>query len=428
MSTQTKGTDQAVIQLEPSLILADDNARFGLKQTRIDTLAESILEFGGVHTPVSVEVLTGVEGKQYRMLAGHYRLAAVSQLNEQQKAGLTLPAIVTATETPLDRLRRQLSENMDRENQSPMDQAIAIKKLKDAGIAVMEIRKIFSRPGGRKGLKVAPASNSFINMTLSFLDLPKAIQEKIHDGRVGVAAAYELTKVPVEKRASVLEAAEVDRQKQIDREESDEEKFLKAEAKKDEAVQKLEAVTSKLDEAKKTIETLNEEAKAQAKVAAEKYAAANKPLGEISIEELEKAKAERKAAEDALVETNKKLKGAIGVVKKLSEKSKSAEQMASERAKKLAEARKKKTSPASKKVAPVGPANVRKAARDQGVATSGAVPLKLKEIHEAFGEWTLPGSHAKVAKIGKIIMDVINGILTPRQGLDAVAVITGEKI
>lgn len=84
-------------------------------------------------------------------------------------------------------------------NRSPIDEALEIRRLIQQGVSKMEIRKMFARPGGRKGFKSMPVSNSFINMRLSFLDLPKAIQEKIHDGRLGVAAAYELTKVTTGK-------------------------------------------------------------------------------------------------------------------------------------------------------------------------------------------------------------------------------------
>ena len=206
-------------QLDPGVILADENSRFGLKRLRLDTLVQSSLEMGGVNTPVEVEPLdTPVDGKQYRLTAGFYRHAAVSELNDKQAAGLTLPAIVKPIGDAGLRLRRQLAENMERENQSPMDKAIAIKKLVDLSVPKVEIRKIFSTPGGRKGLVLQPASNAFINMTLSFLDLPKAVQEKIHDGRVGVAAAYELTKVHPEKRAAVLERAEQERIKTIEAE------------------------------------------------------------------------------------------------------------------------------------------------------------------------------------------------------------------
>jgi hypothetical protein len=45
------------VQLDPSKVLADDNTRFNLKATRIASLAENIIEQGGVIEPVEVEPL-----------------------------------------------------------------------------------------------------------------------------------------------------------------------------------------------------------------------------------------------------------------------------------------------------------------------------------------------------------------------------------
>src|SRR5207249_5746573 len=54
---------------------------------------------------------------------------SVEKLNKEQGAGLTVPAIVRPLADDTLRLKHQLTENMDRENQSPMDQAVAIDKL-----------------------------------------------------------------------------------------------------------------------------------------------------------------------------------------------------------------------------------------------------------------------------------------------------------
>ena len=266
--------ESQVTPIEPGLILADDNARFGLKQTRIDSLAQDIVYQGGIQVPLEVEKLdTPADGKEYRLTKGHYRLAAATQLNAEQDAGLQVPCIIRTPASGLDRLKLQLSENLERENLSPMDVAVAIKRLLDAGVSKMDVRNIFRRAGGRKGLKLQPASNSFINMMLSFLEFPKATQEKIHDGRVPVSAAYELSKSPREKWDKILADAEADRLSEIDREEKDEEKFLEREKKLAEATQKEKEALAAVEKQKALVEAADKAAHEKGQKAVELFKA-----------------------------------------------------------------------------------------------------------------------------------------------------------
>lgn len=417
---------EGLTQLDPSVILADENSRFGLKRLRIESLMQSILEQGGVMQPVEVEPIEGA-GKgepQYRLTAGFYRHAAVSELNEKQNAGLTLPAIVKPLGDPTMRLKRQLAENMERENQSPMDKAIAIKKLEDAGVPRLEIRKIFSTPGGRKGLSLQPASNAFINMTLSFLDLPKAIQEKIHDGRVGVAAAYELTKVSPDKRADVLERAEADRIKAIEVEEKDEEKYLNSIKKAEEAKAKEAAAAEALKKAEADIEAAKKDAEELLKVAAEKYQAAKVAKGE------EKAKAEEafKAAESFAKAADKKVETLTGTISKLSAQSEKAAKLAAEKLAQLANARKTaKADAANKGKQAVGSKDVKKAAAAEGASTQ-YVKLNATEMRRIIDDLALaPGSFPKVREIMKAIKSCFDGVTTDRQLYSQLATLTGEK-
>ena len=48
-------------------------------------------------------------------------------------------------------------------------------------------------------MKEQSPSNSTINITMSFLDFPKAIQEKIHAGRLGLNAAKALHEASLNK-------------------------------------------------------------------------------------------------------------------------------------------------------------------------------------------------------------------------------------
>jgi len=361
--------------------------------------------------PVEVEKIdASVNGHQYRLTTGFYRLAAVASLN-LTGAGLTVPAIIRPIPTPQERLRRQLAENMERENQSPMDQAIAIQSLLSSGLTKMEVREIFARPGGRKGNKIQPASNSFINMTLSFLELPKTIQEKIHDGRVGVAAAYELTKVPADKRQLVLEKAEEERQKALEREEKDEEKLLaqekKQEAEKTARVAALKGVTDA--EALVTAAKAKLDEKTRAAGLAYDHSKSKLPDAKAKKEAVagfKKAEQDRQLAEADLIAVTTEHE-------ELRLKFEKREALIAEKAAKLKAARSEAPAAAKGKDA-VGSSDVKKAAASTGVSAS-YVPLNASEMRKVISELALPGGNAKVVAIGTALVRCFSGESTDKE-------------
>jgi hypothetical protein len=400
-------------QLDPATILADDNTRFSLKQSRIESLAQSILDRAAVLEPVEVEPLAEASnGHQYRLTTGFYRLAAVKHLNATQAAGLTIPALVRVQPSPEQRLRTQLAENMERENQSPMDVATAIQKMLAAGFERMAVREMFSRPGGRKGNKTQPASNSFINIHLGMLDLPKAMQVKIHEGLVGVAAAYELTKVPAERRAEVLERAEAMRQRDLEREEKDEQRILDDEKK-----------AAERNKARKALA-------AAAKTASDAATASNQAYEEIkdktaqfytaSIGKHPDAKA-KKEAKSAFVKSEKARTVAEADAIKAQQEADAAQMKLTDydtkqaaRRQQLADARAKAPKGAAKKGEAVGPSDVKKAAKEAG-ATSTAVALNKQEIVKVVAALCLPGGVPKVIQIGTALGQCFAGEITEKQ-------------
>lgn len=416
-------TDQ-LVQVPPEKILADDNSRFSLKRSRVDSLAASILESGGVLTPVEVEPLKPAQnGFEYRLTSGFYRHAAVAKLNKEQQAGLLIPAMVRKPADATDRLKHQLAENMERENQSPMDQAIAIKKLMDAGMPRLEIRRIFARPGGKKGAQIQPASNAWVNIVLRFLELPKAIQTKIHEGVIGVEAAYELGKVPPEKRQAVVERAEAERLRQLEIEEKDEEKYLQAENRLIEAQSKEKEAVSQVDATKAAIE-------AAEKTVAEKLAALKaiqkEPYLELDAKGKEELKERLKAAETDLKGAEKASKDAKNELAKLLNTAKKAAEVAEEQKAKLDAARKAVKSNGKKAVKPVGKEDVRAAAKAEGVDT-GSVPLNATEVKQYVKDMTRIKEWPKVAAIGHALQNCFSGVTTPKQLYIELAEITGES-
>jgi hypothetical protein len=412
-SVAEPGTETLLL-LDPADVLADDNSRFDLKPLRIESLGNDIMEKGEVTTPVEVEAIEGATAApHYRLTAGFYRHAAASKLNAEQNAGVLLPARLKNIGDPVTRLRRQLAENMERENQSPMDKAIAIKKLLDAGVSRQEVRRIFSTPGGRKGLKLQAASNSFLNIELNLLDLPKSIQKDIHDGIIGVAAAYELGKVPPDKRQAVVDRAKADYIRQIDIEEKDEAKLLDAEKK----LTSAEAETATLAEQIAAAEKEQSEAIDNHMAKVEVLRKIQKePLGdgrsylELKPEEKNKFSETLKAAETDVKSAEKLIKESGKAVDKLKGKAVSVSKAAESAKAKIEAARKLPT----KKKAGVSKSAVQKAAKAEGVGQT--VKLNANEMRQVIEELA-GGEHAvpKVSQIGVIIKECFDGISTPKQ-------------
>jgi hypothetical protein len=401
-----------ILQLDPNTILADDNTRFNLKDSRIQTLAESILAQNGVIEPIEVEPLAeeNANGFKYRLTVGFYRHAAVKFLNTTQAAGLTIPTLIHVNPNPAARLQRQLAENIERENQSPMDCAVAIKRLMDIGMSRIEIRQVFSRPSSRKNAKgkPEPASNAWVNMMLSFLDLPKSAQDKIHNGILGVAAAYQLTKVPKERQTEIIARAEEERQKELEREEREEEKFLTNE-------KKLQEQTAKVEEAKANLQAA-EVKNAEASEKLDKQTALTAELFKVSKGKHNTPK-DKKAAESAFKEAEKARVTLENAATKAQEEYEKAQvlygKLTEEKVKKVSKVAEERT-----KKAAISPANITKAAKDTGAAV-GAVPLTRSEMMDVVMEMASPTgdsnpANKKVQAIGEALKNCFGGITIPK--------------
>ena len=419
---------QEGLMVQPESILADRNSRYGLKPYRVEALAQNILEQGKILQNLIVEPLVPpANGHKYRLIAGNYRLAAALKLNKEQKAGLLVPIVVEDAKSPLDRLKTQLSENMERENQSPLDRAIAIKQLMDEGVPRTEIRKIFSVPGGRKGgTKLTPASNSFLNIHLQFLDFPKAIRDKIHDGYIGVGGALELAKSPKDKWDSIMARIEAARDKESAQEEKDENALLEAEKKEAERKLAAETLEKELKEAQAKAQEAIAKAVEADKVEKEYYDANKKAKGEekkLAEASFKAALVETKAAEKLEAAARAELEKIQAKAQKLKEaESKRLEKEANR--KKEQEARAKVGAPEASK--PVGVTEVKKAA--QSVGAGGVVLLNAMEMRKSIA-FMASADHLypKVSAIGKAIQKCFNSELTEGQMISEIAKLVGDK-
>lgn len=406
--------ENLIHQLDPDVILTDDNTRYGLKKERIEALAASIVSEGGVIEPVEVQPLVAgsSNGHKFRLTLGFYRVAAVKHLNATQGSGLTVPAIIHDPGSVTDRLKRQLAENMERENQSPMDMARAIRKMLDNGMSRTDIRTVF---GDRTGKKAKPKSNAWLNMLVSFLDLPKNMQAKIHDGTVGVGAAYQLTKVPVEKRNEVFQrvvaATESERERQSKQEEKDEDKFLKQESKLAKVNERLEKAQKSLDVAKTQSDKAMADYNEKSDKAKELYQAST--TTGLAPKDRKAAQTAFNAAEKARIEAEGVTNKALEVTTRLQEALVKVEESVKERTTKLEAAKETKAKAATTtKTAPVGAAAVKAA------AGTGTKQLNATEMRDVIKEMMLPAGHKtdkKLNAIGTAIAKCFAGETTIKQ-------------
>lgn len=409
--------------IDPASIFVGSNVRYNLIPARVDSLAEDIVAEGGVHTPIEVsELPDGHEsGLPYGLTFGHYRLAAVQKVNKGG-GGLLIPAIIKDPLDPVARIKRQLSENQERQNLSPIDTAVAIKEMLDLGVPKPEIRESFKFMGGRKGNALTEMSHSTMSLYLRMLELPKPVRDKIHDGRITVGAACVLVNLPAEKRDATIQKLEADRLEAFEKAEKQEEKFLEAERKVAEEEQKAADQVKALEKAKAEVE----EARKKADAAADAAGLAYKAHQKASKEDKEKAKATLTKAEEDSKAAAKDVATAIKAVEKLEGKINEAKDEVEDRKKKLAEAKKTAKPDTKAAAAPVSAGAVKKAAA--AVAGNTFVPLKFSDLKTAIHDLSLPdGTYTKVPAIGKIFQRMADGELTPNQARHEIAVITGEK-
>jgi DNA repair exonuclease SbcCD ATPase subunit len=315
-----------------------------------------------------------------------------------------------------------LSENVDRKTLSPMDTGAAIKAMLDAGFTRLQVRETFKRPSGPKANVLQPASNAWVNMMQSFLDLPKPIRDKIHSGIIGVAAAYELTKLPLDRQAEVVAAAEAELARQIEKDEKEEEKFLKSHTKLEEATKAEAETEKKLDDATAELE-ITERALA---LKEEEQAIAFKNLKKA---EQSKDREAKKAAKEAFDALDADVKGlakkrttlAGERVKLTAAKEKVATSLGELR-KRLEEGR-KPSAKAPRKA--IGSGDVKKAAKETGAGSEHVAPT-LSEIRKTMDELSL-APQPKLSMIGTSLKKYITGVIPQGALLRELLVFTGEK-
>lgn len=138
----------------------------------IGELTKSVTE-KGVLQPLTVTA----DGPGWMVVFGHRRLAAAKAAKHT-----TVPCIVRDFD-PLDRLETQVAENLHRADLTPIEEAIAYRRLAELGASQRRIVTKVAR------------SQSHISKRLSLLELPERIQDRIEAREITIGDALELTRL-----------------------------------------------------------------------------------------------------------------------------------------------------------------------------------------------------------------------------------------
>ncbi len=162
-------------RVQIDLINVNENVRNDSAEAALHDLAGSFGEVGQLQ-PIGLRRA----GDRYDLVCGARRLGAA------KLAGWTTvdATILDGELTPAEIIQRQLIENAQRENLTPMEIAAALKNLKDlTGWSVAQIAR-----------KVGFSSAS-VSKFLTLVELPHAIQDKIKSGDINASAGYGLSQV-----------------------------------------------------------------------------------------------------------------------------------------------------------------------------------------------------------------------------------------
>jgi len=175
--------DNLAITYIPILEIDDSdkwNCRGKIAPIDVLDLAKDIKERGLIQ-PVSVMELDSAQrveignGKEYRLLAGFRRMMA-HRVNEATE----IACIITDVHNEVDALTFNLAENIQRKDLNVLQEALAVKRLRDLGV-----------PEAEAGLKTG-MSRGWIQVRFMLLGLPEDVQQ---EAAVGIISQDNIRKL-----------------------------------------------------------------------------------------------------------------------------------------------------------------------------------------------------------------------------------------
>jgi ParB/RepB/Spo0J family partition protein len=123
-------------------------------------------------------------GKPYELVFGYRRLRAAQTLNEQGNGFASLRCEIR-NYSNAEVLAANITENYQREDPSPLEQAHTMKRLMDeAGLSKREVARWIG------------CHETHVFHRLKLLALPESVQEKLRDGRINASVAEVIASLP----------------------------------------------------------------------------------------------------------------------------------------------------------------------------------------------------------------------------------------
>ena len=136
----------------------------------VESLAGSIKELG-----ILQPLIVGKHGERYILIAGHRRLAAAKIL------GWETVSCIEHYLTRENLIGLSIVENLQREDLSATEEALAFKQLKES----LEM-------GNRKIAEIIGKSKTFVSDRIALLDLPDDLQQAVDAGKLPIKKAFKL--------------------------------------------------------------------------------------------------------------------------------------------------------------------------------------------------------------------------------------------
>lgn len=148
--------------------------RINIDEQQLSELADSIRDMGLLN-PIIVRPLAG---GRHEIIAGHRRFMAHQMLGLEAIACFVREADDTQAEAS------RFAENLQREQLSPMEEAVAIKRYRDTnGKSVKEIARALNR------------TEWYVSHRLALIAMPPELCDLVHTDKLAAGAALELAKV-----------------------------------------------------------------------------------------------------------------------------------------------------------------------------------------------------------------------------------------
>jgi len=165
-------------------IICENNRRY-TKDEGFPQLVNSIKQYGIIQAPT----VRRIDEDQYKVIAGRRRVEAARQLN------MTYVDCVVREETEPDDIDEEiaLTENVNRQEMHPLDEAGAFKRMADAGNPIEEIARYYAR------------SPSAIYKRLRLCGLVEELKSMCRDGTLNITGAAVLAELPDEDQYEFYE-------------------------------------------------------------------------------------------------------------------------------------------------------------------------------------------------------------------------------